>query len=143
MGTRLTLAMLAFLGWEACAIVPDVGKFRGTCHGPSGEYARPDGYSPGEPDPRCLPDEDDDGCAVCEDAHCCGARFGCYDDVACSCADEEFDECLEEVGKDGVSAEEAAPRIAACWAEFSASGKLAKARVDCQREFCAMECSVP
>jgi hypothetical protein len=70
-GTRaLALgAAVATLAWcfASCSYIePQVGKFRGSCKGSSGEYARPDAYAPGQPDPRCTPDEDDDACAICE-----------------------------------------------------------------------------
>jgi hypothetical protein len=136
------LAALVTPGFASCAFVePEVGKFRGSCKGASGEYARPDGYTTGQPDPRCVPDQDDDECEVCEDTHCCSTRFGCYDHDACACADEEFDECLEHIADP--STEEGVAATAHCWEEFSGSGPLAKARVDCQREFCKEACGVP
>jgi hypothetical protein len=128
--------------FASCSLIkPEVGKFRGSCKGGGGAYARPDAYSPGEPDPRCTPDEGDEACTVCEDTHCCGTRFGCYDDDACSCADQEFDGCLENIADP--TSEEGAAATAHCWEEFSASSAHARARVDCQREFCKNECGVP
>jgi len=143
-GFRIALALgAAFVScFASCSFIePEVGKFRGSCKGSGGDYERPDGYGPGEPDPRCTPDGDDGACEICEDTHCCGTRFGCYDDGACACADEEFDECLEDIVDP--STEEGAAATAHCWAEFSASGPGAKARVDCQNEFCKAECGVP
>ncbi|HMI89655.1 MAG TPA: hypothetical protein VK550_36530 [Polyangiaceae bacterium] len=137
-------AAVATLAWcfASCSYIePQVGKFRGSCKESGGAYARPDAYAPGQPDPRCTPDEDDDACAICEDTHCCGTRYGCYDDDGCSCADEEFDECLEHIADP--SSEEGVAATAHCWEEFSASGTGAKWRVDCQREFCQEECGVP
>jgi hypothetical protein len=122
-------------------ITPEVGNFRGSCKGGSGGYAGYDAGTPRDPDPRCTPAETDDACAICEDTHCCGTRFGCYDDDACSCADQEFDECLEEIADP--TSEEGMGATAHCWEAFSASDAHAKARVDCQREFCKDECGVP
>jgi hypothetical protein len=78
---------------------------------------------------------------MCEDTHCCGTRFGCYDDDACACADEKFDGCLENIADP--TSEQGVAATAQCWADFSTSGAGAKARVDCQREFCKQECGVP
>jgi hypothetical protein len=147
-GGALALAIgAAFLApcFASCSfITPEVGNFRGSCKGGSGGYAGYAGYdagAPGDPDPRCIPAETDDACAICEDTHCCGTRFGCYDDAACSCADQEFDECLEEIAdpqtEDGTAA------TAHCWEEFTRSNARAQARVDCQRGFCKEECGVP
>jgi hypothetical protein len=145
MGRRIRLGIVVAVVascFASCSFIePEVGKFRGSCQGAGGEYARPDGYSPGQPDPRCTPDDDDGACEVCEDTHCCGTRFGCYDEDGCACADQEFDECLEDIADP--TTEEGVAATAHCWAEFSASGAKAKARVDCQREFCKDECSVP
>jgi hypothetical protein len=141
-GGAIFAVALLISSFSSCSFIePEVGKFRGSCKGSTGEYARPDAYAPGQPDPRCTPDGDDDACAVCEDTHCCATRFGCYDDDRCACADEEFDACLEEIA-DPTSAGGVAA-TAHCWAEFSASVPGAKARVDCQREFCKDECGVP
>jgi hypothetical protein len=134
--------------FASCSFVkPEVGKFRGSCTaggspgGGSGGYAGYDAGAPGDPDPRCTPAESDEPCAICEDTHCCGTRFGCYDDSACACADEEFDGCLEEIADP--TSEEGVAATTHCWDTFSGSDARAKARVACQREFCKDECGVP
>jgi hypothetical protein len=141
LGVGIAVALFASCFASCSFVEPEVGKFRGACKGSGGEYARPDAYSPGQPDPRCTPAEGAEPCEVCEDTHCCGTRFGCYDNDGCECADEAFDECLDGIADP--TTEEGVAATARCWAAFSSSSATAKGRVDCQREFCKDECGVP
>ena len=92
-------------------------------------------------DPRCLPDGGyvDNECDGCENASCCATRFGCYDDASCSAANDAFDACMTAAEGDAGSA----AAVKQCWDSFANSSSVAKARVDCQRAHCAVECGVP
>lgn len=108
--------------------------------GPDGDEGPATGSGAGAStgDRRCLPDGGfvDNACDTCENAGCCASRFACYDNASCDAANKAFDGCLTAANKD-------AAKVAKCWSDLSASGPVAKTRVDCQRSKCKAECEVP
>jgi hypothetical protein len=123
----------------ACGLEPEVGRFERTCAADT-RYDPPAGYDAAGPDPRCAPNAAtaDDDCDRCENENCCATRFGCYDDTVCRCADQAFDECLDNAAEqDGAAFELAQSK---CASNFAATGAAAKARVECRERSCATLC---
>jgi hypothetical protein len=134
--------LMVGLGLPGCqALAPEVGPFRGMCVGGDLYAVAPDAGASGGVDPRCAVEDEAGPCERCENEKCCTAKLACYDDSACSCADQMLDQCIEDIG--GETAGDAPARLAECWADFSATGPNAKARADCQRDQCPAECEVP
>jgi hypothetical protein len=116
-GTTAAIFAIACSGTD-----PQVGPEREVCHA----YADACAFT-GDP------------CDDCESLSCCPTRLGCYNEATCSCADSQLDDCL---GVDAAAGGDPTA-VAQCWATFAASGTAAKARIACQRAYCAEECGVP
>ena len=118
-------------------------------------------------DERCTSGAYNDGaCDQCQNAHCCIARFQCYDDKACYWADEwTLDECLDpgssdagpgdgwskdsgsggwdtgSGGWDSGGGSDSGPMTPdQCWQNFENDDPLAAALYQCVHDNCATEC---
>jgi hypothetical protein len=133
------VAAFAVLVAASCKIEPEVGRLERTCEAET-QYERPAGFDGAGPDPRCSstgPTVEND-CDRCENENCCITRFACYDDTVCRCADQAFDECLDDAARqDAASFEAAADQ---CAADFASSGQVARARLECRESACSTEC---
>lgn len=128
-----------------CSLLdPKVGPAQAACDDQQGG-SNGSGYGPSTPDASgtCGSDAGSD-CDDCESQHCCQTRLSCYGDPVCNCADQALDMCLQMASNDdaGTTTDGSDP-VARCWDAFSATGRIAQARLACERAWCQVACAIP
>jgi hypothetical protein len=135
--TYRSLLSLSLSTLSACSLLdPKVGPDQAAC-ADQADGSGNSGYAPAAPTATSATCGADAGspCDDCESVHCCETRLACYGDLVCGCADKTLDGCLEDAQGDA--------SIVGCWEAFSAAGRIAQARLACERAWCQDVCGVP
>jgi hypothetical protein len=131
----LPIALLALLTLPSCSLLdPNVGSNQAACGAQGGSSTS--GYGPATFDAAgtCGADAGS-ACDDCESRWCCQTRLACYADPVCDCADKAMDTCVSTTPGDAA--------VGRCWEAFSATGDVAKSRLNCLRAWCQSVCGVP